>query len=203
MKDDSLSTSTLLRDISSLGWALSPLLEKGKDYNSLLSYIIQQNWFFNDNEDTHLPSIKELVKDTGIPYTKIKKFLNQIFEDFQQDWSLCPSFTETEYQFSIKSWEKTMYFRVKSLPVIPRVGEHIRIPYFSAYLKFEHFHVSKITHEFENGKIIIKIHCKEGDYNLFWHYRLDEAVEKREIGLYDLWHKLDYQLKKDLGVIRS
>jgi hypothetical protein len=69
------------------------------------------------------------------------------------------------------------------------------------YLQTNIFHVSKIDHEFENGRQVITIHLKQGFYNLFWHFRLDEAEERMEIDFRDRLEKTDYQLKKELGVI--
>jgi hypothetical protein len=201
MKDDTLPTTSLLSDISSLSWALRPLLNRGKEYDELLSYIIDKNWYYPQDGKIEIPAVKDLIKDTGIPYGKLKKHLNAIFEDIRTSDTLMLSFPDVEFWFSISSFRKSLSFRVKSLAVIPRIGEQMRIPYFRAYLLTDFFYVSDITHEFENGKQVITVHLKEGFYNLFWHFRLDEAEERMEIDFRDRFEKTDYQLKKELDVI--
>ena len=201
MKDETLPTSSLISDISSMSWALKPLLNQGKEYDGLLSYIIEKNWFYPEDGKINIPAVKDLIKDTGIPYGKLKKYLNEIFEDIRTSDSLIINFSDIEYWFSLTSFRKSLCFRVKSLPVFPRIGEQMRIPYFHSYLQTNFFYVSDITHEFENGVQIITIHLKEGFYNLFWHFRLDEAEERMEIDFRDRYEKTDYQLKKELDVI--
>ncbi len=201
MKDETLSTGSLLRDISSMSWALKPLLNQGKEYDGLLSYIIEKNWYYPEDGNTNFPAVKDLIKDTGIPYGKLKKYLNEIFEDIITSDTFSLPFTNIEYWFSVSSFRKSLSFRVKSLPVCPRIGEQMRIPYFYSYLQTNLFHVSDITHEFENGRQVITIHLKQGFYNLFWHFRLDEAEERMEIDFRDRFEKTDYQLKKELDVI--
>ncbi len=39
---------------------------------------------------------------------------------------------------------------------------------------------------------------KGGDYNLFWHYRLDEALKKGEIAPFAIYDKEDYILKREI-----
>jgi hypothetical protein len=201
MKDETLSTTSLLSDISSMSWALKPLLNQGKDYDGLLSYIIDKNWYYPDDGRINIPAVKDLINDTGIPYGKFKKYLNEIFEDIRTSDKLILSFTGIEYWFNITSFRNSLSFRVKSLPVLPRIGEQMRIPYFHSYLQTDFFYVSNITHEFENGIQVITIHLKEGFYNLFWHFRLDEAEERMEIDFRDRYEKTDYQLKKELDII--
>ena len=181
--------------------SLKPLLNQGKEYDGLLSYIIEKKWYYPEDGKTNLPAVKDLIKDTGIPYGKLKKYLNEIFEDIITSDTFALPFTDIEYWFSVTSFRKSLSFRVESLPVVPRVGEQMRIPYFHSYLQTNIFHVSKIDHEFENGKQVITIHLKQGFYNLFWHFRLDEAEERMEIDFRDRFEKTDYQLKKELDVI--
>lgn len=201
MKDETLPTNSLLSDISSMSWALKPLLNQGKDYDGLLSYIIEKNWHCPEDKRIKIPAVKDLVKDTGIPYGQLKKYLNEIFEDIITSDTFTLAFTDIEYWFSVTSFRKSLSFRVKLLPVCPRIGEQMRIPYFHSYLQTNIFHVSKIDHEFENRRQVITIHLKQGFYNLFWHIRLDEAEERMEIDFRDRFEKTDYQLKKELDVI--
>ena len=48
--------------------------------------------------------------------------------------------------------------------------------------------------------MVIYIKLEHGDYNLFWHFRLDEALERHEIHWRDVWEKESYELKRILQV---
>ena len=67
------------------------------------------------------------------------------------------------------------------LPVIPRVGETVEIPFFRAYLDNTWFHVEKVRHEFTDTGQEVEIFLLPGEYNLYWHYRKDKAEEEGEL----------------------
>ncbi len=52
-----------------------------------------------------------------------------------------------------------------------------------------------------DGCQIVEIELEEGDYNLFWHLRLDEAIERKEIDWNELFEKKPYQLKEQLDIV--
>ena len=65
------------------------------------------------------------------------------------------------------------------------------LPFLKAILEIERFYISSIRHRFERDIQLVEIELKGGDYNLFWHYRKDEAKEKREIPWMDFFEKDD------------
>lgn len=55
-----------------MSWAVKQLLNNGKEYDGLLSYIFEKNWYYSEDGKTNLPAVKDLIKDTVIPYGKLK-----------------------------------------------------------------------------------------------------------------------------------
>ncbi|MCX6288033.1 MAG: hypothetical protein NTY96_13055 [Bacteroidetes bacterium] len=82
MKDNSLSTIGMIRDISSMKSIALSLLNKGKGYDELLAFILKNDYFYN--EEAQIPSVKELMQKTGIPYIKLKKYLELIYQDLRE-----------------------------------------------------------------------------------------------------------------------
>jgi hypothetical protein len=85
--------------------------------------------------------------------------------------------------------------------VVPRIGEKVELEYFQECCGTRSFYVKKIRHFLDRGCQTIEIELADGDYNLFWHLRLDEALEKMQIDWREAFWGNDYELKKKLGVI--
>ena len=62
------------------------------------------------------------------------------------------------------------------------------------------YYVKDVRHRLRNGYQIVEIELAEGDYNLFWHLRLDEAIAKEEIHWREVVDKTTDQLKDKLEV---
>ncbi len=202
MKDDSMSTKEMLMDISSMKQKALLLAENGKAYTDLLKDILARDLFYD--EEASMPSIKELSQSTGLKYGKIRKYIEAIYQDLILDHEARPLFTfsKVRYELLIRGWRKDKFMTLEAdqLPVIPRVGEGISLPFFSAYMENSNFFVEKIDHRFEEDTQIIKIWLRVGSYNSYWHYRKDKAKEEYEVGLMDFYHLEEHELKKKLGV---
>ena len=107
---------------------------------------------------------------------------------------------EVEYIFGLKHYDEYLSIRIDNIPIMPRVGENVTIPFFKAYIGTDLFYVESIHHEFEDGRQSIYIKLNSGLYNLFWHFRKDEAIEKEELAFNDFYKLHDYELKRKLGV---
>lgn len=83
-----------------------------------------------------------------------------------------------------------MYYKFKS--DLTRLGP-ILTPYI---LEID----DNIRHVFESGIQIVEINLEEGEYNLFWKFRLDEALEKEELNWRDRLDKTEDELRVQLGV---
>ena len=100
------------------------------------------------------PTIKDLVAETGLTYSVIRKQITQAYLDLVEDVDegVIYRFINIEYWFHIQGYDGLAYFIVKEIPVIPRVGEEITIPLFKAYLGNDSYYVEKIEHELINDK---------------------------------------------------
>ena len=202
MKENTLSLKQVILDICSMKNFAKKLLEENNSYNSILEYLILQDFYYD--EDKHMPTIKEMILELNYTYSKFKKevfrlYYDLIDEDYEEKYDLF-YMNEVEYHFSLKSYNEYAHFSIKNLKEIPRVGEQIHIPFFNAKLNTRYFYVEKIEHELIDGKQIINIHLNNGFYNLFWHFRKDEAEVKREVSFHDLIHLPEYSLKEKLGL---
>lgn len=198
MKPENLTPKGIFEDVISLTWTLNFYLDKGKDYEPLIKFLIEKRF---DNID-ELPSIKDLVKETGLSYPILSKYLKGLYKDLREDEEFIMDDHKVKYRIWVRhSYKNSVVFDLKNLPVVPRVGEKVDLSYFRECCGTNDFYVKKIRHKFQNGYQIVEIELDKGDYNLFWHYRLDEASERMEIHWRELLESSDSQLKEKLGAI--
>jgi len=195
MKPVTLTPKGIIRDIISMTWTLPFFIGKGKEYENLVKY-------FHEKKYEKPPPIKELLEETGLTYEKLSKYLKKLYEDLRTD----EDFVMEEHQVRYRIWVRSSFksgvvFDMKNLPVIPRIGEKVEMPYFRECCGTDYFYVKNIRHQFRNGCQIVEIELEEGDYNLFWHLRLDEAIERKEIDWNELFEKKPYQLKEQLDIV--
>ncbi|MDB4286376.1 hypothetical protein N9933_03660 [bacterium] len=204
IKDIKLSSKQMLLDICSMGRFAEQLLNKERGYNRLLQFLINKDYYYD--EDTPFPTLKELSAETGIPYIKIRKQIRQIYEDmllgYREEKPLNFSIAKTTYLFLISGSRRESYAQVAidNLPVIPRVGKTIELTFFKAYLDTSIFYVESIQHSFSPKGQEILISLEPGDYNLYWHFRKDQAKEEDELSIMDFYDLKKYELKRKLGV---
>lgn len=199
--EESLSTRKVLYDIALMKQFAKQLLGKGKEYEKLLSFICEQNY---DDEDIKIPPLKEIQLELGISYGVFKRLLLKIYEDLYE-------LELNEVGFTIKKteyWLRMFYFDnyacviLNELPIIPRVGEYIEVPFFSAKVGTTSFYVHSIQHRLSTTKQIIDITLNPGMYNYYWRIRKDEAFLKAEITWDEYFDHMDYDTKKKLKLLR-
>jgi hypothetical protein len=196
-----LSSVQMILDIASMRKQAMKLLDEDREYRHLLKIITAKDYFYD--EDLHIPSVKELAQLSGLAYDKVRKQVRDIYTDLVLHESAKTfDVVDLEYWFYVKGYKNRLSFTVNTLPVIPRVGEQIRMPYFKAYLDTDYFFVEEVWHKMEDQKQIIEIKIAEGWYNLYWHFRLDQAVEEGEVNLEDKYTMKDYELKRILQIGR-
>ena len=197
-----LSNKEVLRNISSLKANALKLLENGKPYASLLRYILEQN--FSTIGILKIPTLKAISRESGIQYDKVRKYLNEIYQDLLFDPDAYPvfNFSKIHYEFVIEGWtkDKSITALVDKLPVVPRVGDNITLPFFTAYLQSSFFHVEKVEHEFDEDEQVVVIYLKVGNYNQYWHFRKDKALAEDEISAMEMNKLSDEELKMELRV---
>jgi hypothetical protein len=197
MKAIPLSPSGIFRDIVSMSWSLPLYIGKGKEYEPLLKFICEKK--YKDSND--IPPMKELLKEIGLSYAKFTRLLKNLYTDLREDDDFVLDSLEVKYRiWATSSYADSVIFDIKNLPVVPRVGEKVEIPYFQEFLGRTSFYVKNVIHKLRNGSQCVEIEVAEGDYNLFWHLRLDEAIEREEIHWRELFDLTPSQLKDKLEV---
>jgi hypothetical protein len=197
------SSLGMIRDIQSMKSYAMKFLQKGKEYDQLLSYLLKDDFC---GEDSHMPDIKGITKELKLNYSKFKRLLNLIYEEIIADYDHIFEFNEVEYVLAFENYhnreKKIKTITVKSFPFLPRIGESVELPYFNEYLGTTCFFVEKIHHQMMDNKLCIFISLKGGFYNLYWHWRKDEAELKHELPVMDFFRLEDWELKKELGVTK-
>jgi len=197
MNQDTLSTREVLHDLTTIGSSLATLLNKGKEYDKIIRYIIDRKFYYNLYQSIPL---KELSKEIGYPYQSFQKLVHQLYRDaLDYETEFKVRITEVEYQITLDGYKQTAYLYLKSLPILPRIGEEIQVPYFKTYVGEEYFYVKSIRHDLYDNQQVISIHLEGGHYNKWWHHRRDEAIEKGEVDKIKAWFSSDRSLKKEIG----
>ncbi len=155
MYQETLSTRVILSNITCMRTSLKSLLNKGKGYDRVINYIIENELEYNH----YLPTpLKKLANEIGITSEGLRKQIHQIYKDIlDEDTEFYIDITEVQYRFTLRGYKNTAYFTVKSLPVKPQIGENIHIPYFSEYVGSEYFQVKDVKYRFYNNQQIISI----------------------------------------------
>jgi hypothetical protein len=197
MKLDTLTPKGVFRDLISMSWSLKYFLNKGKDYDKIIKYIIDKNLCEIDS----IPSIKEVLLDLGISYSSFSRQILKLYEDIRIDEEFQFEKPSVIYNFNLSYNKKRLTISFKDLPVIPRIGETVHVPFFEEYTKYSYFYVKKISHRFYNGIQSVVIQLEEGSYNLFWHFRRDEAFLKNQLSHFHSYKFSEDELKEKLGFI--
>ena len=173
---------------------------KGEErYQKLLIYLTEKD-YLNDN-NISLPTFKEIEQHTGIKTYHIRKQLNDMYAelfDMEKDFQF--NFNKCVIYFNIKYLDNYTAIKCKNLTHLPRIGENIDLPFVKAKVGCDFFYVDDIRHGFNEKKQTIDIFLKCGMFNSFWHHRLHEAKEKRELPFQEFYELSDYELKKRLGL---
>lgn len=198
-----LSSKDLMLDITSMHRFAEQLLGRGKDYEDLLKFLLAKDYYYDEN--ISLPTFKELQEELGMAYPLLRKQLSSIYEDIMnyEGNGLDFSINEVEYILSIHYFENYVSFKLNHLPVVPRVGEQMHIPFFRAGIGMSSFYVSSINHYLDDKKQYIHLTLQVGTYNQAWHLRKDEAYLKGQISLKEYYSNNDYELAEQLGFVRS
>jgi hypothetical protein len=197
MYQETLSTREVLHDITTMGSSLTTLLNKGKGYDKIIKYIIDNKFYYNLYKSIPL---KKLSQEIGFTYETFQKLVHQIYRDaldYETEFRI--DIKEVEYQITLDGFKQTAYLILKSLPILPRIGEEIQVPFFKAYVGEEYFYVKNIQHDFYDNQQVVNIHLEGGHYNKWWHNRRDEAIEKSEVDKIGGWFSSDRSLKKVIG----
>ena len=192
-----LPVKGLLIDLLSVGNQLSKVLKDHPKFNTLISYLDQYDFW--EDDDIPYPSFKTIQKETGLKPYDLRKQIIELYKlmfPFADNQYI--SFKKLRYEIFLKFLDNYHCFVLDYLPISPKVGENITLPFFRNYLKIDTFYVEQIQHRLEGETQVIEIITQPGTFNSFWHYRKHQAYEMKEIGLLDSSWGDDYLLKKEL-----
>lgn len=195
------STNDMILDIIQMPSRARKLLGRNARYERLLQYLIDLN--YPEVERCHVPSLKEIATDLDIKYDHVRKGVAMIYHDLNLNFdqpTIPFELNQVLYEFTVKGFRNAIWMQVTSLPVIPRVGENIDLPFFRAHLDTTSFYVESVQHVFRDNQQIIHIRLENGRYNLYWHFRKDKAWEEQEIPFHEMIELDDWELKRRLEV---
>lgn len=197
-KELEYSSKEIISDIISIRKFLPGFLNLNKDYKDLVEFFLQ---FDLNDKNTPYPSAKILQEKLGINYGTLKRKLLQFREDIinHEGFGINFSINKVEYEFIFENSDKVEFLLINDLPIVPRVGEQVIIPFFKATVGTDCFHVRKIDHYIDETKQSIRITLKAGEYNLFWHLKKDEEYEKGNISIHEYIANNEFLLKHRFG----
>lgn len=194
-----VSVKQMLVDLLSIQPQVIKLYQDNIKYQALVKFLSAKD-YYND-EDLPYPTLKDVEVGTGLASHKVRKQLKEIYNsffDFETGYSF--DFSSIEIWFNVEYFKRYASFKCSNLKHLPRVGENIDLSFLRAKVGTNYFYVNEIRHFFENSKQRIEIYLKAGNYNSYWHYRLDKALELREVGYGELYDSYEYQIKERLGL---
>ncbi|AVR46789.1 hypothetical protein C7S20_16815 [Christiangramia fulva] len=162
------------------------LIKKYPKYKEIAEVLCGKDYFA---EDFHIsfPTMASISRDTDLPYSRVKKYIRDIHDLLFTDDAHNLIFNKVKYRFCFAFDEDHFEFTLNSLPVIPRVGENIYIPFFKANLNMDFFYVEEVDYVFEKGFQIVEIWCKSGFGNQYLKLRKDKAQALGEISSDEIW----------------
>lgn len=179
-------TKELIRDIGSMRTTALTLIGLAKSYELLLKALLSTDYY--NVENTPWPNMKILMEETGWSNGKIRKELNNIYEDLKLGAydGIKFEIKKVEYYYYIIAYRRSLTIQVSDLKVIPQVGNSIYFPYFESYIG-NYFHVTRIDHKFSDTTQEITFWLSPGEYNQYAAYEKDKAYLKGEIDFYEYY----------------
>lgn len=193
-----ISIKKIVIDFIYIREQLKVLFKDKKEYQPIIDFLHSKN-YLDDEMDLPFPKLREIETEIGLKPSVLRKLLlemhNQIF-NYTGNYNL--NFNKVLYQFYIKYFDSTCYFTVDKLEHLPRIGESMSLPFISAKIGLNWFYVEDVRHEFENDTQNIYLTLSVGQYNEYWRFMKDRAIELKEIGLGELFNLSESQLKSKI-----
>ena len=177
------------------------LLVLDRNYAGLLRLLLSDE--FIKAGEFEMPSLKELIKKSGLTYSKINKQLQEFFYDLicHEHIGIDYCINDIEYVFDGRISDRYLLFTYNKIPLLPRVGEHVRLPFANADIGFELFYVDSIEHSFDNDKQTITISLRPGYYNKHLAMCKDEKYIKGYVSFEEYLCMDDLKWEERLGYI--
>lgn len=194
-----VSVKQIVIDFIYLKKQLRELFKDKIEYKPIVDFLLAKD-YLDDDLDIPFPKMKDVEESTGLKaYTLRKILLKMHSEIFSYDTNrLNLKFNNVLYRFYIRFFDYRCDFTISSLSHLPRIGENIRLPFVSATMPLTSFYVENIMYEFENDTQNVTITLKVGDYNEYWKFMYDRALELNEIGIMEKYNLSETELKNKI-----
>ena len=156
------------------------LVNKYPDYKEI-GEIIYEYDYFDDDLQVPFPTMTSISRRTGKTFGKVRKQIKEIHDLIFSENDNNLNFGKVQYRMCFSYGENYFEFNLKNLPVIPRVGENLQLPFIKANIMTDLFYVEEVQHVFKNSTQIVEIWCKSGAGNQYLKFRKDKAQALREI----------------------
>ncbi|MCC5907179.1 MAG: hypothetical protein JJU13_13290 [Balneolaceae bacterium] len=139
---------------------LARLFGENENYSTLLHELAR----YTGDKYMDLPNQKELLKSLNISRSKLMKIMHKLYDDFLEKIKANKGYKirETQIWYRLSSFEDYWTIGVHKLERIPRIGEHIEVPFLRNYIKcIPTFVVTDVHHQLESGIHRIDIHMRD------------------------------------------
>lgn len=166
-----MSAGKMLYNLSRIKPALLKMQSNGKDYAPLIGVIQTLD------PEAKGPTGKAIQQQLGISASVYRRWLDILYEDFMALVAVdadALQFTEVEHIFYVGKEATRAEVRCR-LAVTPRVGEDVDFYFLSAFLQEGTFYVTRVTHEYLQGKTLIHVSLEEGYHDVYFTLLLARA----------------------------
>ncbi len=175
------------------------LLNDQKEYHPLVNWILS---FANrDDIDSKLPDLKVVASQADLPYSKIAKYLHNIYTDILElNWNTPLKFkneNESMYFLTFNYLGAYSYFNI-SLPVKPAIHEQVEFSFIYPKVGSRDFFVKSISHELVNGKQMIIVGLTYEIPNQYLKLLKEKAYLHHELDFMEYYGELDDESKEKL-----
>jgi hypothetical protein len=171
---------------------VAKLRNSEKGYDFLIDEIMEMV------EGKPYPRNKDLQMKYNLQPAKLKKLIDTLYEDFHAAIFDNPDMMTIEkasYWIYGEGYKGHFGFSCR-LPVTPRVGEKLDLPFVRALVGTTSFYVSRIDHEIEGNEQLINITLKQGSYNRYFNFALDRALLENRISISQYFQLPNFELEK-------
>ena len=167
---------------------------RGKPYDALIEVLLKIG------EEDPLPIGKDLQQQFSLTSAVLRRWVTLLHEDFLSaiaEEADVLQFPAVEHHFLIEDFANHAFFTCR-LPVTPRVGEEVEVPFLQRYAGSGRYHVNRVVHRYEEGRTIITVWLQTGQYNQHYEYLKDRADFEKAIDFRTLIMGNRYEIEKIL-----
>jgi hypothetical protein len=171
---------------------LQRLKGRGKPYDALIEVLLPVG------EEDPVPVGKDLQQQFGVTAAVLRRWVTLLHDDFLTmigEDADALQFPLLEHRFLLDDFTNKAFFTCR-LPVTPRVGENVEVPFLEHYAGSGRYHVSRVVHRYEDGRTIVTVWLQTGQYNQHYEYLKDRADFEKAIDFRKLIMGNRYEIEK-------